>query len=256
MIHARENGALYFQGQFFEKALYDFGNTRLLAQADGCGALSRFAVADRYNVFLPDSYYVHCSIADIAVCAHCEKTVSMLGRRQQVRFLERGIDVVWDTFLDEGEASVFQKMEISNSNAEPLDFRLDFGVLINARDMAARGQQDSFEHVKVVRQENGLYLQAAPGVGVYVACTGDIIVREVEYQGVHLSFRLFYRHQKQSASSLPSIGGKNQRRSWRLAPGCFRTLTGRIMTPKRTNVGFSRMPAAKRTWKRRNLPQA
>ena len=190
MIHAREDGALYFQGQFFEKALYDFGNTRLLAQTDGCGALSRFAVADRYNVFLPDSYYAHCSIDDMAVSAHCEKTVSMLGRRQQVRIFECGAGVVWDTFLEECRATVFQRMEISNSNAQPLDFRLDFGMLLNTRDMAAFGQQAPFEHVKIAQQENGLYMQAAPGVGVYLACTSDVIVREVEYQGVHLSIQI------------------------------------------------------------------
>ena len=190
MIHAREDGALCFEGQLHEKALYDLGNTKLLAQADGCGALSRFAVADRYNVFIPDSYYVHCSLNDIAVSVHCGKTVSMLGRRQQLCFSERDTSVTWDTFLGEDGAAAYQKLEFANVGAQPLAFRMDFGMLLNAQDMAARGRQAPFEHVKVLGLKSGLHLQAAPGVGVYLACSGELIVREIDAQGVHMSVQL------------------------------------------------------------------
>jgi hypothetical protein len=187
MIKARDDAGLQFDGQFWEKAAYDMGNSRVMAQADGCGAISRYAIADRYNVFVPDSFYGNCSLSGQAVGTHSIKEVYMLGRRQRVYVKERGVAISFHTFLDAESEAVFQSVGWEGEIDHPVSARLDFGMLLNTREMAGCLGLTPYENVICKRQKNGLYLEAAPGVGVYLACSQELILREIEGAGVHLS---------------------------------------------------------------------
>ncbi len=190
MIRAGDDAALYFEGQLWQTALYDLGNTRVLAQADGCGAISRYAVVDRYNVFVPDSFYVTCSWADRPADSHCPKEVRMLGRTQSIRLEERGAALGVDTFLDDQSEVVYQQACWRNAGETALECRLDFGVLLHAREMAARAGELPHEHVICRACPGGMAFEVSQGVRVYLACSEPLELREIEGAGIHLSVRL------------------------------------------------------------------
>ncbi len=190
MIEARDDAGLKLEGQFFQKAQYDMGNTRVMVQADGCGAISRYAIADRYNVFVPDSFYGNCSVYGQAIGAHSQKEVHMLGRRQTVCVKENGAAVSFHTFLNANSEAVFQSVVWESGLDRQALARLDFGMLLNSREMAGYLGVTPYENVVCHRIKNGLHLEAAPGVGVLLACTHELLLREIEGPGVHLSVKV------------------------------------------------------------------
>ncbi len=136
MIHTK-NGYLTLDGMFYEKAYYDTSNTSVLAQFDGCGAISGFSVAGKGQVFVPDSFYTALSINNLSISALDEKSVEMIGRRQQVYMnVDIGsatksniISVASETFLDESSPCVYQLYRVINRGDADATFNLDFGYL-------------------------------------------------------------------------------------------------------------------------------
>lgn len=123
-----KGGAIVASKPFSEKTCYDVGNNLVTAQFDGRGAVSKYAVMNKYSVF--SSYYSLFSIDGVAFDWGTDKEVTMIGRKQTVAFSVPKADIRLIQFLDDNTNAVYLRAEVtakrdlvfSNTVNQGLDF--------------------------------------------------------------------------------------------------------------------------------------
>ena len=73
-----KNGAIVYSDAFHKKALYDISNNLLTAQFDGTGAISKYAVINKWDFI--ECYYSQLAFNGKVFDLYTPKTVTMIGR--------------------------------------------------------------------------------------------------------------------------------------------------------------------------------
>ncbi|MDE5618764.1 MAG: hypothetical protein K2I79_04690, partial [Clostridia bacterium] len=69
-----KDGAIIAGGKLHEKAEYDVANNLISAQFDGRGAISKYAVMNKYSVFT--QYYSVLTLDNEPIDYYCDKSVA------------------------------------------------------------------------------------------------------------------------------------------------------------------------------------
>ncbi|NCA68439.1 MAG: hypothetical protein EOM87_10325, partial [Clostridia bacterium] len=120
-------GAIQAVSPFFEKSCYDVANNLISAQFDGRGAVSKYAVINKFSVF--SSYYPLFSVNGAPVDYFTKKRVTMIGKKQVVEFSSSGADFVIKQFLDNNNNAVYSEVAISAA-ASDIEFKsvVNYGI--------------------------------------------------------------------------------------------------------------------------------
>ena len=93
-------GGITATGKLWEEALYDAGNNAITAQFDGRGAISRYAVMNKYEVF--SKFYTLLTIDGVPLDYMREKKAEMIGKRQITTVYTDKAEIEIIQFLDGG----------------------------------------------------------------------------------------------------------------------------------------------------------
>lgn len=207
-----EDGSLAKEAPLYQKLEYDLSNLKVLARADGCFNISKYAVANRFEVWEPDSFYTGISIQNQPVSALASKEVNMIGHMQKIKMQHAEVEITCEIFLDDTTQAVFQQYtftsisikeeSIFSRNSDqnipfeqgmpetkqetmpettPINIRIDFGYLYGMEG-----------EVAVIPMPWGFKNSISDGKNASVAecelvCSHQLIHRETEGSGVHYS---------------------------------------------------------------------
>lgn len=188
MLSIGKDGSLTKEAPLYHKLEYDLSNLKVLAKADGCFNISKYAVANRFEVWEPDSFYTGISINKKPVGALTSKQVTMIGHTQQIKMQREDCDITCEIFLDEAMQAVFQQytlegtssMEGSSMECNSIDIRIDFGYLYGVEGMV-----DAFPMPWGFLNRMGS--AGAPDLEFELICSHPLSLRETEGKGVHYS---------------------------------------------------------------------
>ena len=93
-----KNGAIVVNDLFAKSTKYDVANNLITAQFDGRGAISKYAVMNKYSVF--SAYYSLYALNGKPLDWSSQKQVEMVGRRQITNFEEKEANIEIIQFLD------------------------------------------------------------------------------------------------------------------------------------------------------------
>jgi hypothetical protein len=121
-----KNGEIIFTGPFYKKTVYDVSNNLIAAGFDGQGALSGYAVINKYLAF--NSFYSLFSLNGKPLDWGAEKRVSMAGRRQIIELSLPQADLTITQFLDNGSNCIYNEIKVYAK--EDLEFKnvINYGV--------------------------------------------------------------------------------------------------------------------------------
>ncbi|MHA6484974.1 amylo-alpha-1,6-glucosidase [Paenibacillus sp. strain BS8-2] len=197
MLTTRSNGALVLEAPLYEKAEYDMSNLKVLAQSDGCFSISKYAVANRFEVFEPGSFYAGVTIDGQAISGTTSKIVRMLGRQQEVELKLDDLSMVCETFMDERTQAVFQQFSFQDHAGQQREARIDFGFIhavgslmnymVKHRFAECRAEQFQGAAVTSERMAWGACHKLPAGWRFDLASSESLILREIEGAGIHYS---------------------------------------------------------------------
>lgn len=121
-----KDGAIVAQGQLHEKAEYDVSNNRITAQFDGRGAISKYAVMNKYSVF--SNFYAIITLDGKPLDYMCDKRVVMLGKKQVTYIHKGGAGITLTQFLDTDNNCIYVEYAILSDR--DIDFKCvnNFGI--------------------------------------------------------------------------------------------------------------------------------
>ena len=79
-----KNGKIIEKVPFSKKVAYDVANNLISAQFDGRGAISKYAVMNKFSVF--SAYYTLISVDGVSFDWNAKKTVEMVGKQMIISF--------------------------------------------------------------------------------------------------------------------------------------------------------------------------
>lgn len=106
-----KNGAIINNTTMDKKVYYDVANNSMTAQFDGQGAISKYAIVNKWSVF--DRYFSLYSINGTLLDYSEVKNVTMIGKTQIIEFSKCGADIIIKQFLDAKTNAIFIKITIS-----------------------------------------------------------------------------------------------------------------------------------------------
>lgn len=118
--------AIVAEKPFHQKVLYDVSNNLITAQFDGCGAISRYAVMNRFSVF--SAFYTLFSFDGEAFDWSGGKRVTMIGRRQVTEFETEKAEVKLSQFLDNETNAVYFEAEVTAKQSVLFNTTVNFGI--------------------------------------------------------------------------------------------------------------------------------
>ena len=120
-------GGITATGKWWEEALYDAGNNAITAQFDGRGAISRYAVMNKYEVF--SKFYTLLTIDSVPLDYMREKKAEMIGKRQTTTVYADGAEIEIVQFLDGKNNCIY--VQYGATAARSVDFEVVINVGIN-----------------------------------------------------------------------------------------------------------------------------
>lgn len=187
MLKPNDNGGLFGKFPLYKKVHYDMSNKKVLCQCDGSGAISKYSIANRFETFIPNSFYTSFSINNEGISGLVDKTVSMIGRTQHMSIDNKDVKIWCNTFLDEDTQAIFQQYNIANMGEENIKFRIDFGFLFNMESIYKHTKIPMYSQLKYEKNEWGYYNKVCDGWGMSLISNNAIELREVQDIGAHYS---------------------------------------------------------------------
>ena len=120
------NGEIITSEKFHKKVCFDVANNLITAQFDGRGGISKYAVMNKFSVFT--AFYPLFSINHQPLEYMCDKTVTMLGKKQITTFSEKNADFVITQFLDTTHNCIYVENAITAKEDLYFDNVTNFGV--------------------------------------------------------------------------------------------------------------------------------
>ncbi|MBN2852765.1 MAG: hypothetical protein JXQ23_08530, partial [Clostridia bacterium] len=191
MITGFENGKLITRAKNFEKVYYNVANEKIMAQFDGKACISQYSIANRCNVLVDNSFYLNLSLENTTIPFDGGKSVTMIGKNQDVIYSFDDITILTKNFTDEKSNAIFTEIQISGNDNMEVD--INFGYLIDLSAFKLFCHADAFkksdtaEYITVKQSQNGLSIESkiADHYSINIACSDSIILREIEGAGYH-----------------------------------------------------------------------
>lgn len=121
-----KDGAITVEGVLADTAYYDVSNNRITAQFDGRGAISKYAVMNKFSVF--SNYYSVYSVDGIPLDYSEPKTVTMCGKKQVTAISHPACDITITQFLDSGTNAIFVETEVEAKRDLYFSDTVNFGI--------------------------------------------------------------------------------------------------------------------------------
>ncbi|MDR0696699.1 MAG: hypothetical protein LBF68_04050 [Christensenellaceae bacterium] len=121
-----ENGSIIKKTAFHERVLYATGNNKAAVEFDATGAISKYAVMNKYSVF--SCFYTLFSINDQAFNWDAEKTVTMNGRMQTTCFNIQNCKIEIKQFLDQHDNGVYSEFIVTAKDSIKFDIVINYGI--------------------------------------------------------------------------------------------------------------------------------
>ena len=119
-------GGITATGKLWEEALYDAGNNAITAQFDGRGAISRYAVMNKYEVF--SKFYTLLTIDSVPLDYMREKKAEMIGKRQTTTVYADGAEIEIVQFLDGKNNCIYVQYGVTAERDVDFEAVMNFGI--------------------------------------------------------------------------------------------------------------------------------
>ncbi len=119
-------GGITATGKLWEEALYDAGNNAITAQFDGRGAISRYAVMNKYEVF--SKFYTLLTIDGVPLDYIREKKAEMIGKRQITTVYTDKAEIEIIQFLDGGHNCIYVQYGVTAKEDIGFEAVMNFGI--------------------------------------------------------------------------------------------------------------------------------
>lgn len=121
-----KDGRIVVEDAFHCDTLYDVANNLISAQFNGKGAISKYAVMNKFSVF--SAYYTLMSVNGVAFDWNAQKTVTMVGKKQVTTFSAKDFDMEIIQFLDQKSNCIYVQNKVKAK--KDMDFRVvnNFGI--------------------------------------------------------------------------------------------------------------------------------
>lgn len=119
-------GGITATGKLWEEALYDAGNNAITAQFDGRGAISRYAVMNKYEVF--SKFYTLLTIDSVPLDYMREKKAEMIGKRQITTVYADGAEIEIVQFLDGKNNCIYVQYGVTAERDLDFEAVMNFGI--------------------------------------------------------------------------------------------------------------------------------
>ena len=126
MKRSFKDGAMVVDGVLADITYYDVSNNRITAQFDGRGAISKYAVMNKFSVF--SNYYSIYSVDGVPLDWSEPKTVYMCGKKQVTEIKHAKCDIKITQFLDAGTNAIFVQTEVEAKQESEYSDTDNFGI--------------------------------------------------------------------------------------------------------------------------------
>ncbi len=126
MKNEYKGGGITAYGKLWEEALYDAGNNAITAQFDGRGAISRYAVMNKYEVF--SKFYTLLTVDGVPLDYIRDKKADMVGRRQITTVYTDKADIHITQFLDNAHNCIYVQFSVDAKEDTDFEAVMNFGI--------------------------------------------------------------------------------------------------------------------------------
>lgn len=126
MKNEYKDGGITAYGKLWEEALYDAGNNAITAQFDGRGAISRYAVMNKYEVF--SKFYTLLTVDGVPLDYIRDKKADMVGRRQITTVYTDKADIYITQFLDNAHNCIYVQFSVDAKEDTDFEAVMNFGI--------------------------------------------------------------------------------------------------------------------------------
>ncbi len=126
MKNEYKDGGITAYGKLWEEALYDAGNNAITAQFDGRGAISRYAVMNKYEVF--SKFYTLLTVDGVPLDYIRDKKADMVGRRQITTVYTNKADIYITQFLDNAHNCIYVQFSVDAKEDTDFEAVMNFGI--------------------------------------------------------------------------------------------------------------------------------
>ena len=126
MKNEYKGGGITAYGKLWEEALYDAGNNAITAQFDGRGAISRYAVMNKYEVF--SKFYTVLTVDGVPLDYIRDKKADMVGRRQITTVYTNKADIYITQFLDNAHNCIYVQFSVDAKEDTDFEAVMNFGI--------------------------------------------------------------------------------------------------------------------------------
>ncbi len=126
MKNEYKDGGITAYGKLWEEALYDAGNNAITAQFDGRGAISRYAVMNKYEVF--SKFYTVLTVDGVPLDYIRDKKADMVGRRQITTVYTNKADIYITQFLDNAHNCIYVQFSVDAKEDTDFEAVMNFGI--------------------------------------------------------------------------------------------------------------------------------
>lgn len=122
-----KDGAIVFEGSFFNETLYDAGNRLTNVQFDGRGGISRYAVINKFEGL--DRLHFLIDVNGKPLDYSENKKVTMIGRKMEIAFSKNGTDMLLSQFLPDKKNCVLTELKITAREEDAtVNTVINFGI--------------------------------------------------------------------------------------------------------------------------------
>lgn len=180
-----ENGKLVTHAKKFEKVLYNVANEKIMAQFDGKAGISQYSIANRGNILVDNSFYINLSFNNAVIPFDHEKTVTMIGRNQEVIYHVGEYVIKSTNFIDGGSNAIFTEIEFPGS--DDLEADVNFGYLLDCSSLKQNQAFESSDFLITRHDQDGFSVESriSENYSFNIACNNSITLREIEGAGYH-----------------------------------------------------------------------
>ncbi|MDR0751644.1 MAG: hypothetical protein LBF12_03525 [Christensenellaceae bacterium] len=120
------NGSIINNTEYHNRVLYATGNNKAAVEFDGTGAISKYAIMNKYSVF--SCFYTLFSINGQSFNWDGEKSVEMNGRMQTISFKLPHCSMQIKQFLDESDNAIYSEFSVEANEKIRFDIVINFGI--------------------------------------------------------------------------------------------------------------------------------
>lgn len=129
-----KDGAIICSTSLQDECLYDVSNLKAMAQFDGCGSISRYSIADKWQVLGDEDWYSGISVNGVSARIDAAKDVYMTGKNQIIKMNIDGLDITVNQFMEPSSNGIFVEYIFKNTKMKDISVGISFGCGVQLND--------------------------------------------------------------------------------------------------------------------------